>query len=561
MFFRLVSCFIIFLSNFNLIISSSQPEVTLEQGILRGLYTRTFSNREIASFKGIPYAKPPVGKHRFKEPIPASPWLGVYNATKEPPSCIQLDLFFTNSIQGTEDCLYINVYTPQIPDGKTTEPKLLDVLAFVHGGAFFGGASSYHGPDILLERDIVLVTFNYRLGPLGFLSTEDRVVPGNNGLKDQVLALKWIQKNIAAFGGNPNSVTLSGVSAGGASCHYHLLSPLSKGLFHKALCISGVALNPWTVAENLKERTMVIATDLGCPTNDSRVMVKCLRNRPAEHIIALTKKFLYWGRMFPLAVFAPVIELPSATAFISDTPANIIKNKLGSDVPTLLSFALDEGLCGGGDILTTPDMFADMQNRWDELLPHILDYNYTAPAEKRLEISQKIQSKYKIEDTPEGRKNLVKMIGDRMFVSGISKISKLSASAYTSPLYLYRFSYRGKHSSMDFLKKTKEDLGVSHGDEALYTFGFSNINFMETESDSEMSKQMLDVFVSFLRNGSLGENWEPVKQHLPKIAFTDIKGPNNFQLTEVEELGEESFWDSLGFDENMKVPAYHHDEF
>ncbi|CAH1394632.1 unnamed protein product [Nezara viridula] len=550
-----------FVCNFNLIVSSSQPEVTLDQGIVRGLYTKTYNNREIASFKSIPYSKPPVGKHRFKEPVPANPWLGTYNATKEPPSCIQLDLFFAKSIIGTEDCLYINVYTPQLPDGKTKEPKLLDVLAFVHGGAFYGGASSDHGPFLLLERDVVLVTFNYRLGPLGFLSTEDRVVPGNNGLKDQVLALKWIQKNIAAFGGNPNSVTLGGLSAGGASCHYHLLSPLSKGLFQKAICISGVAMNPWAMAENPKERTMVIATDLGCPTNDSLIMIKCLRNRPAEHIIALTKKFLYWGRMFPLAFFTPVIELPSATAFISDTPANIINNKLGSDVPTILSFALDEGLCGGGEILTTPGMFADMQNRWDELLPHILDYNYTAPPEKMLEISQKIKGKYKIDDTPEGHKNLVKMIGDRMFESGISKISKLSASAYTSPLYLYRFSYRGKPTLMDFLHKTEKDLGVSHGDEIFYTLGFSDFKLLETKSDSEMSKQMLDVYVSFLRNGLLGENWEPVKQHLPKIAFTDIKGPNNFQLTEVEELGEESFWDSLGFNENLKLPAFHHDEF
>lgn len=138
-------------------------------------------------------------------------------------------------------------------------------------------------------------------------------------------------------------------------------------------------MNPWAMAENLKERTMVIATDLGCPTNDSLTMIKCMRNRPAEHIISLHKKFVVtiiciifinqynlnisvllisiqififnfqvWGNMFPLAVFTPVIELPSATAFISDTPVNIIKNKLGSDVPTILSYALDDGLCGAG---------------------------------------------------------------------------------------------------------------------------------------------------------------------------------------------------------------------
>ncbi|XP_014290281.1 esterase FE4 [Halyomorpha halys] len=551
MYFTLALCCFLLVCDLYLIKSSSLPEVAIEQGIVRGLYTKTFSNRQVISFESIPYAKPPVGKYRFKEAIPAGPWVGIYNATREPPSCLQLDLFLTKSLLGTEDCLYINVYTPRLPDEKTKESKLLDVLAYIHGGAFFLGKSGYHGPSVLLEKDVVLVTFNYRLGPLGFLSTEDSIVPGNNGLKDQVLALKWIQKNIAAFGGNPNSVTIGGLSAGGASCHYHLLSPLSKGLFHRAICMSGVALNPWSLAENLKEKTMVIATDLGCPVNDSLIMINCLRDRPAEHIVSLTKKFLYWGNMFPLVFFGPVIEQPSETAFISDLPVNILKDKSGSDVPAIIAFTVDEGLCGAGEILTTPGMFAEMQNRWNELIPFILDFNYTATPEKRLEIAEKIKEKYKIDDSPEGHKLLIKMIGDRMFAAGISKISKLSASVYTSPLYVYRFSYRGKHSMTELLY-TKEDLGVSHGDDVFYTLGFSNFNFIESVSDSEMSKQMLNVFVSFMRNGSLGENWEPVNQHLPKIIFTDIKGPNNFQLTTVDELGEESFWDSLGFNENLK---------
>ncbi|XP_014290283.1 esterase FE4 [Halyomorpha halys] len=551
MYFSLALCCLLSVCDIYLIKSSSLPEVAIEQGIVRGLYTKTFRNRQVISFESIPYAEPPIGKYRFEEAIPANPWFGVYNATREPPSCLQLDLFETKSISGSEDCLYINVYTPELPGGKTKEPKLLDVLAFIHGGAFILGKSGYHGPSILLEKDVVLVTFNYRLGPLGFLSTEDSVVPGNNALKDQVLALKWIQKNIAAFGGNPNSVTIGGQSAGGGSCHFHLLSPLSKGLFHKAICMSGVALNPWAVAENLKEKTMVIATDLGCPTNDSKTMVNCLKNRPAEHIISVTNKFLYWGNMYPLMFFGPTIEQPCATAFISDLPANIIRDKNGSDVPVIFSFTADEGLVAAAGILTTPDLFVDLQHHWDELIPYILDYNYTTPSDKRLEIARTIKEKYKIEDTPEGHKGLINMIGDRMFASGISKTSKLSASAYNSPVYVYRFSYRGKHSMTELLN-VKEDLGVSHGDDVFYTLGFLNFNFIETQSDSEMSKQMLDVLVSFSRNGSLGDNWEPVNRHLPKIVFTDIKGPDNFQLTTVDELGEECFWDSLGFNENTK---------
>lgn len=547
----------IFACNFYLILSSNQPEVTLEQGTVRGLYINTFSNRQIASFEGIPYAKPPIVKHRFKEPVPAGPWLGVYNATSEPPSCLQLDLILKKSLHGSEDCLYINVYTPQLPEGET--PELLDVLAFIHGGAFYLGKSGYHGPSVLLQKDIVLVTFNYRLGPLGFLSTGDSIVPGNNGLKDQVLALKWIQRNIAAFGGNPDSVTLGGLSAGGASCSYHLLSPLSRGLFHRAICMSGVVFNPWAVAENVKDKTMAIANGLGCPINDSLVMIDCMRNRPAEHIVSLSKQFLYWEDAFPLVVFAPVIEPPSATAFISDLPINIIKEKRASDVPVIISFVKDEGLCGGTDILTRPGMYSEMLDRWDELMPHILDYNYTVPPEKRSEIGQKIRNHYNVDDTPEGRKNLIKMIGDRLFLSGISKLSKLLASVYISPVYIYKFSYRGKHSIIEFLK-TYEDLGVSHADDIFYTLGFMNHKLLETKADLEVSEQVLDVFETFLRNGLLGGNWESVNVQLPKIVFTEIKGPNDFQLTTDDEFGEESFWDSLDFNENMEESTYNRDE-
>ncbi|CAH1394618.1 unnamed protein product [Nezara viridula] len=383
MYFISVFYYFLFICNFYLTESSIQPEVRIEQGIVRGFYRKIINNREIVAFKGIPYAKPPEGKHRFKESIPASPWIGVYNATRAPPACLQLDLFLTKTLHGSEDCLYINVYTPKLPDGKTTNPELLDVLVYIHGGAFVSGSSEHHGPSLLLQKDVVFVTFNYRVGPLGFLSTEDSVVPGNNGLKDQVLALKWIQKNIAAFGGNPNSVTIGGVSAGGASCHYHLLSPLSKGLFHRAICMSGVALNPWAAAEKSKEKAMVIANDLGCPVNDSLAMINCLRNRPAEHIVSLAKLFAFGRDSVPMVIFAPVIEPPSPTAFISDLPINIVKEKRGSDVPVIFSFTLDEGLIGTIDILTKPEAYVDMLKYWDELTPHILDFNITAPHEKK----------------------------------------------------------------------------------------------------------------------------------------------------------------------------------
>lgn len=152
----------------------------------------------------------------------------------------------TFKIIGEEDCLYVNVFTPtKVPQQEDN----MDVIVYIHGGAFmFGSAQAFADPRYLMDKDVVVVTMNYRLGPfgmakhtwgiisniifqfVGFMSTEDEVIPGNNGLKDQVLALQWVNKNIHVFGGNPDSVTLMGLSAGGTSVHLHYFSPLSKGL-------------------------------------------------------------------------------------------------------------------------------------------------------------------------------------------------------------------------------------------------------------------------------------------------------------------------------------------
>ncbi|CAG2062859.1 unnamed protein product, partial [Timema podura] len=165
----------------------------------------------------------------FQSPKPPSRWSGVRNATEDTSPCTQRSIFARQvEVSGSEDCLYLNVYTPQLPDGSNDD---LPVMVWFHGGGWVSGAgtSKFYGPQFLLDKDIVLVTVTYRLGPIGFLSTGDEAAPGNSGLKDQVAALRWVQDNIAVFGGNPNSVTIFGESAGGASVHYHILSPLSQG--------------------------------------------------------------------------------------------------------------------------------------------------------------------------------------------------------------------------------------------------------------------------------------------------------------------------------------------
>ncbi|XP_049799890.1 esterase FE4-like [Schistocerca nitens] len=194
-------------------------------GPIRGRQLNTTTGNPVYTFKGIPYAEPPVGSLRFKPPVPVSSWTEEKDALQTPNRCIQMDGL--GNIKGDEDCLYLNVFSPELPS-DTSVPR--PVLVLIHVGCFRTGYAQQCYLDYYIDHGIVVVSIQYRLGALGFMSTGDSLLPGNLGMKDQVLALKWIKQNIRGFGGNPDEVTISGQSSGGSAVHYHLLSPLSKGL-------------------------------------------------------------------------------------------------------------------------------------------------------------------------------------------------------------------------------------------------------------------------------------------------------------------------------------------
>lgn len=249
--------------------------INTRNGMLRGRYLpyKTGIAGGYYSFQGIKYGKAPIGNRRFKAPLPEAPWKGVRPAVREGASCPHRNMILEN-FKGNEDCLFLNVYTPKLPDSQTN--PMLPVLFWIHGGGFqFGNGNAFlYGPDYLLPENIILVTINYRLGALGFMNAGIAEAPGNQGLKDQVLALRWVQENIDKFGGDSNAVTIAGQSAGSASVHYLLMSPLTKGLFKRAIAQSGVALNPWAYTDIPHERAALLGKALNFQSNNTEKLVR-----------------------------------------------------------------------------------------------------------------------------------------------------------------------------------------------------------------------------------------------------------------------------------------------
>jgi para-nitrobenzyl esterase len=226
---------------------ASPPRVTIDTGIVEGLDTAG-----VIVFRGIPYADPPVGALRWRPPQPAKPWRGVRAAQQLGRNCIQhqpyddIDPFKAGV---SEDCLYLNVWTSSLPRPASRVPR--PVLVWIHGGGFwagFGGEERHSGAR-LAQKGAVVVTLNYRLGPLGFLAhpglaaESPQHAAGNYGLLDQIAALQWVKRNVARFGGDPSRVTIFGESAGGMSVGSLIASPLAKGLFQRAILESGTGVS------------------------------------------------------------------------------------------------------------------------------------------------------------------------------------------------------------------------------------------------------------------------------------------------------------------------------
>ncbi|XP_073982355.1 juvenile hormone esterase-like [Rhodnius prolixus] len=474
--------------------------VKTKLGNVQGEVRKSRDGKIYHAFTKLPYAKPPLGKLRFKNPVKAEPWQGTLNATEDLPKCIQIPSFIPsmrNKPIGQEDCLYLSVYTPEVSPTEN-----LPVLVYVHGGGFrCGDVGSKHSADFFMDENVVIVNLHYRLAALGFLSTENSIMPGNFGLKDQALALKWVHENIDSFGGDPNKITIFGESAGGVSTHYLSMSPLCKDLVNGVISESGAVNQFWGFGAPGTARPLAeeVARKVGCGDRSDEEMLACLQEVNVTELITVELDFLFWD-FDPVVVFRPVQEPEAEGAFMPFDPLHKETNK-----PWLTGVVKNEGLIKTASLLTQ-DISVTKQfiDNIDEFLPRMLYLNNTCPKVKRT--AEILKNKYfpnpiTIESAQQG---LCDLYSDAFFIYPMCE----GVRRHKGPLYQYFFDYRGGSSLLD--KWGDLNLGVSHADELLLLFNWRE-NFPKRRTkDEQLSGILVKMWANFARNQNPSPSGDPL---------------------------------------------------
>ncbi|XP_054496522.2 fatty acyl-CoA hydrolase precursor, medium chain-like [Agelaius phoeniceus] len=477
------------------LLATEQPEAETKYGRVRGYQFQVdTADRTVNVFLGLPFAKPPLGALRFSEPQPPEPWEGVRDATSYPPMCLQDQVqgqdfsnMVTNrkekvALQVSEDCLYLNVYTPV----STGEKEKLPVLVWIHGGALvFGAASSYDGSVLAAFDNVVVVAIQYRLGIAGYFSTGDEHARGNWGYLDQVAALRWIQENIMHFGGDPGSVTIFGESAGGISVSALVLSPLAKGLFHKAISESGTAaLGLFT--DQPKEDAQKIAAVSGCEKSSSAAMVECLRGKTEEELLQITQK---------MDVF--FISACVDGEFFPKSPRELLSEKSINAVPYIIGI----NNCEFGWVMPTGLKFPPFVDGLDKDVARQTLQSNLAVFIKGLtsEVVDRVYKEYMgdAESPAQVRDGLLDAMGDVYFVISSVEVARYHRDA-GNPVYFYEFQHRP--SSAEGL--VPEFVKADHGAEIAFVFGKPFLAGGATEEENELSRTVMRYWTNFAKNGN-----------------------------------------------------------
>jgi para-nitrobenzyl esterase len=475
----------------------------------------------VRSFLGIPYAAPPVGPLRWKPPQPAAPWTDTLAAVTKGVFCPQLSALGNTPMQGTsEDCLTLNIWTP----GKPT-PDLRPVLVWIHGGGFVIGSGSeatYDGAALAQATGAMVVTINYRLGPLGWLAhgalaAEDPAYPssGMYGFEDQRAAIAWVKANAQAFRGDPNNITIFGESAGGISTCLQVLSPKSAGLFQRAIIESGACSIPGSTEKSAEAQGDQLATALGC--TDPTKTLECLRGKtPDELLTALPGKPAEIGPGG--AAWVPVVDGVN----MPDQPATMLASGNFNKVAVLIGSNKDEGTIFfnlGLTVTSDADYLALMDGMFygqgmkivAQYPPSAYGGSYSAAA--------------------------AAAVGDGFFGCPTRRTARAFAAG-GQPTYLYHFEHGPK--------SLFGDLGAFHSSEVPFIFRNPYIGIMLDDAEKALSDTMIGYWSSFAKkadpNGGSAPMWpayvSPAEQ--AQVLDLTVKTTTNLLKTNCD------FWDGLG---------------
>lgn len=466
--------------------------ITVPAGTLEG--ARTYSqDAELRVFRGVPYAAPPVGELRWKPPQPLTAWAGVRRATEFGAHCMQLPLFPAEfrTRRMSEDCLFLNVWTPARAAGDK-----LPVLVYFSGGGFAGGDSSeprYDGAA-LASRGIVTVTVNYRVGVFGFLTLPEMAresahgAAGNYGLLDQAAALRWVRENIAKFGGDPDKVTIGGESAGAVSVSAHMASPLSRGLFARAIGQSGAAFGQLT----LWSRQDAITLSQRFAAKVDAASLAALRAMPADTLLAGTgpknePQFLFWPSVDGYFLTAP-LEATFAAGSQARVPLLVGSNSHEAPHTMVLN----------GQAPTPPNWYASLQRIFG---PYATDALLLYPGN----------------DDDEVRRSGASLASDIFINHATRRWVDAHRETGGSPVYFYYYTHTRPPKRHPERGQLPEE-GAVHSSEieyALGTLGWSN-QFVWRPEDHAVSRIFSGYVAQFVKTGTPNHpalpSWPPARE-------------------------------------------------
>ncbi|CAG7837968.1 unnamed protein product, partial [Allacma fusca] len=508
---------------------AAQTDVTCSNGVIKGQLITTAIGKEVYVFLGIPFARPPVGNLRFKRPEPVDNWDEPLIARTLPPACLQVNssAFPDNPGEGqwnpasvSEDCLYLNIWVPANVF-RSRDVQLSEVLFWIYGGGFFSGSASldiYNGAVLASEKDIIVVSAQYRLGPLGFLYFNTPDAPGNVGLLDQIEALKWVNRNIQYFGGSRDEVTLMGESAGGASVSMHLISPLSRGLFNRAVLQSGVLSASWALKTPVEaeKNSLEIARLVGCDiTKDKAEVIECLRNVDGTDITFNQFKLLKF-LSFPFVPTTDGYSIPSC-------PLGMLEKSSVKRVDVLVGTNKDEGTYF---LMYEYQRYlgnrANPQITYDKFLEMITGTVGTIHTAAETEAITNYYTNWK--NPEDGNVNLQRLsdaVSDAYFVCPMREFADTWSKKGLN-VYQYRFTHRTSTNPWP------EWTGVMHSDELEYFFG-APLREPErfTVQEKQLSVHMMNLLASFVKTGVPSTRWQKYTEQRP--TYVDL---NADQITD-----------------------------